>query len=389
MRRLDRSVTAALRRGLLPYRRHVITPAPLPAPSTAAPPRPSVGPRPSAGPRSPHVASGISEAVGGTPLVRLAHLFPDSGIEILAKLESVNPGGSTKDRPALAMVRAGLDSGRLRAGGTVVESSSGNLGVALARVCTAHGVRFVCVVDARTNRTTVATIRALGGEVEMVSEPDPATGDLLTARLHRVQELLEQIPGAVNLHQYGNPANPGAHRSGTMPEIAAALDHRLDVLMAAVSTTGTLAGCTEYLRESGMDTRTVAVDSVGSVLFGGEAAPRPLPGFGAGVVTDISRTVAPDTVVRVHGLDAVAGARLLARREGILAGASTGAIVHALGGLVGELEPGSRVAFIVHDGGVPYLETVYDDEWVQRALGADGAALAAASEALQRSGRRA
>src|SRR5690606_11878600 len=106
-----------------------------------------------------------------------------------------------------------------------------------------YGVRFVCIVDSRTHRTTVATIRALGGQVEMVSEPDPETGDLLTARLHRVAQLLEPIPGAINLYQYGNPANPGAHSAGTMREIAEASDHPLDVLMAAVSTTGTIAGC--------------------------------------------------------------------------------------------------------------------------------------------------
>ncbi|WP_304502199.1 2,3-diaminopropionate biosynthesis protein SbnA [Brachybacterium sp. FME24] len=340
------------------------------------------------GPVAPGITLGISAAVGHTPLIRLDHLFPSSGIEILAKLESVNPGGSTKDRPALAMVRDAFEHGRLTVGGTVVESSSGNLGVALARVCATYGVRFVCVVDSRTNATTVATIRALGGEVEMVSEPDPETGDLLTARFRRVEQLLEQLPGAVNLYQYGNAANPGAHAAGTMAEIAEATDHRLDVLMAAVSTTGTIAGCTAYLREHSMDTRTVAVDAEGSVLFGGTAAPRPLPGLGAGVVTDISRTVDPDRVVRVSGLDCVVGARLLARREGILAGASTGGIVHSLGSLIPELAPGSRVAFIVHDGGVPYLDTVYDDAWVQQTLGADADALVQAAASLQTSARR-
>ncbi len=337
---------------------------------------------------TPVIADGISAAVGRTPLVRLDRLFPHSGIEILAKLESVNPGGSTKDRPALAMVRDAIDRGRLAPGGTVVESSSGNLGVALARVCTAEGVRFVCVVDARTNATTVATIRALGGEIELVTEPDPETGDLLAARFRRVEEILERIPDAVNLYQYGNPANPRAHAEGTMREIAEATDHRLDVLMAAVSTTGTIAGCTAYLREHALDTGTIAVDAEGSVLFGGTAAPRPLPGLGAGVVTDISRTVDPDRVVRVRGIDCVVGARLLARREGILAGASTGGIIHALGTLMPELAPGARVVVIVHDGGVPYLETVYDDAWVEETLGVDADALAAATAALQASARR-
>ncbi|WP_221583819.1 2,3-diaminopropionate biosynthesis protein SbnA [Microbacterium sp. G2-8] len=334
------------------------------------------------------IVDGIDEAVGSTPLVRLDALFPDSGIEILAKLESVNPGGSTKDRPARGMVRDALKTGRLTRGGTVVESSSGNLGVALARACNAHDVRFVCVVDARTNATTVRLITALGGEVDVVTEPDPETGDLLTARFHRVEELLAEIPGAVNLYQYGNPANPRAHYDGTMREIAEATGHQVDVLMAAVSTTGTIGGCAAYIRDHRMDTRVVAVDAVGSVLFGGTAAPRLLPGMGAGVVTELSTQVDPDQVIRMRALDCVVGARHLARSEGILAGASTGGVVSALGDLIPDLAPGTRVVFMVHDGGVPYLETVYDDEWVRDNLDADAAAIAEGLDQLRRTARR-
>ncbi|WP_105566065.1 2,3-diaminopropionate biosynthesis protein SbnA [Microbacterium halophytorum] len=334
------------------------------------------------------IVAGINEAVGNTPLVRLDALFPESGVEILAKLESVNPGGSTKDRPAMAMVRDALESGRLARGGTIVESSSGNLGVALARACNAHELRFVCVVDARTNATTVRIITALGGEVDVVSEPDPETGDLLTARFHRVEELLAEIPGAVNLFQYGNPANPRAHYDGTMREIAEATGHRVDVLMAAVSTTGTIGGSAAYIRDHHMDTRVVAVDAVGSVLFGGTAAPRPLPGMGAGVVTELSTQVEPDQVVRVRAVDCVVGARHLARTEGILAGGSTGGIVSALGGLIPDLEAGTRVVFVVHDGGVPYLETVYDDQWVLDTLAADPDAIAEELDQLRRTARR-
>lgn len=378
-----------------PQREHSSEPAPvetfddtsIPVGLENAPDGPSVALAGFAAP-VPAIVAGIAEAIGNTPLIRLDSLFPDSGIEILAKLESVNPGGSTKDRPAMGMVRDALQSGRLEPGGTVVESSSGNLGVALARACSAYDVRFVCVVDARTNATTVRTIQALGGEIDLVSEPDPETGDLLTARFNRVKELLAEIPGAVNLYQYGNPANPRAHYDGTMREIAEATDHQLDVMMAAVSTTGTIGGCSAYIRDHEMRTRTIAVDAVGSVLFGGTAAPRPLPGMGAGVVTELSREVEPDQVIRVEGLDCVAGARHLARSEGILAGGSTGGIVHALATLIPSLEPGSRVAFVVHDGGVPYLETVYDDDWVQQTLGADADDIAAAIDRLRETARR-
>ncbi|MCS6711749.1 2,3-diaminopropionate biosynthesis protein SbnA [Brachybacterium sp. EF45031] len=339
------------------------------------------------GARGPSPLDDLAEAVGGTPLVRLRRLFPDLDgdsprLELYAKLEQLNPGGSTKDRPALAMLEDALASGRLAPGGTVVESSSGNLGMALARACAAHGVRFLCVVDSRINAPTAATIRALGGELEQVTQPDPETGDLLTARVKRVQQLLEEIPGAVNLHQYGNPANPAAHRDGTMREIAEALDHRVDALYAAVSTTGTIGGCAAYVRDHDMTTRLVAVDAEGSVLFGGTAGTRRLPGMGAGFVTDLSRQVQPDEVVRVDELACTAGARLLARREGILAGASTGGIVAALARTLPSLPDGSRVAMIVHDGGSPYLSTVYDDEWVGQQLGADADALDRARQDL-------
>ncbi|ONN67376.1 2,3-diaminopropionate biosynthesis protein SbnA, partial [Herbaspirillum sp. VT-16-41] len=137
-----------------------------------------------------------------------------------------------------------------------------------------------------------------------------------------------------------------------------------------------------------MTTRAIAVDAVGSVLFGGTAAPRPLPGMGAGVVTELSRQVEPDRVISVEGLDCVAGARHLARSAGILAGGSTGGIVHALGGLIPSREPGTRVVVVVHDGGVPYLETVYDDDWVQQTLGADADDIAAAIDRLRETARR-
>lgn len=315
------------------------------------------------------VLEDITAAVGGTPVVRLSRLFGGCGAEVLAKIESLNPGGSTKDRPALSMLEHALGSGRLAPGGTVVESSSGNLGMALARACSARDVEFVCVVDTRANRSTIAAIRALGGRIEVVEHPDPETGDLLTARLQRVQQLLGELPGAVNLHQYGNPANPAAHREGTMRELAEALEHRIDDVVTACSTTGTIGGCAAYVREHEMATRVIAVDARGSVLFGGTAGPRRLPGMGAGFVTELSRQVSPHEVVRVSELECVAGARVLARREGILAGASTGGIVHAVAGLVPQRAAGTRIAMLVHDGGMPYLDTIYDDDWVGAHLG--------------------
>lgn len=333
------------------------------------------------------IIESIDQAIGNTPLVHLSRLFEQTtsrrGIELFAKVEWLNPGGSAKDRPAVAMLYEALASGRLQPGGTVVESSSGNLGVALARACNLAGVRFTCVVDTRANPVTVAHIRALGGEISLVSEPLPDTG-LLGARHARVRELLEADPGAVNLNQYGNPANPEAHRRGTAAEIADDLGDDLDVLLVACSTTGTLNGFRQLFDERGMSTRLVAVDAEGSVLFGGTAGPRVLPGMGAGLVTDLSRQVQPDDVVRVGDRQAVAGCRTLARREGMLAGGSAGAVVWALGGLLESVDDGARVAVVLHDGGVPYLTSVYDDQWVARELGSDAAAIDALAAELPR-----
>lgn len=216
------------------------------------------------------------------PLVRLPYLSKRTGLTVWAKLEGFNPGGSAKDRTAAALVEDALSSGRLRPGGTVVESSSGNLGMALARECCLRGMSFHCVVDPRTNRYAASVMEALGATVHRVTEPDPATGDWLAARRNRVRDLLEELPGSVNLDQYSNRAVFPAHARGTMREIVAQLGHAPAHLFAAVSTTGTLGGCLEYLRSARAATRVTAVDATGSVLYGGCRGERPLPGFGAG-----------------------------------------------------------------------------------------------------------
>lgn len=307
--------------------------------------------------------------VGRTPLVPLRRLQGRTDIKVWAKLEAFNPGGSAKDRTALAMLRLGWADGSIGPDSTIVESSSGNLGVALARWCSRLDVPFHCVTDPKANVATVALIAALGGVIHRVEQPDPETGDLLAARMARVRELVTSIDGAVWLNQYANPAAIEAHCNGTMREIAEALHDRVDQLFVAVSTTGTLAGCQRYVREHGLDTQLVAVDACGSILFGGSRAERQLTGFGAGTLPALAENVVPDRVARVADIDSVVGCRLLARREAIVAGASSGAVVHAFLQAAPELPSGSHVVLLLHDGGVPYLDTVYDDEWVQSRLG--------------------
>jgi cysteine synthase A len=319
--------------------------------------------------RASGLADGIVDAIGATPLVRMRRLLPDGGIELWGKLEARNPGGSAKDRPAALMIQEALRDGRIDDATTVIESSSGNMAIGLAQVCRFYGLKLICVVDSRTTATNLGVLRALGADVRVVTEPDPAGGDLLTARLNLVARLAERIPNSFWTDQYSNHANPDAHDEGTAREIDEALDGNLDALIVAVGTAGTLRGCAQYLRRNERPTRLIAVDSTGSALFGGSPGPRRLPGHGAGVESRHSRAVSPDEVVRVSDLDCVIGCRRLVDREAILAGASSGGVAIAAERIAPTLEPGSRCAIILPDGGSGYLNTVYDDDWVAAELG--------------------
>lgn len=307
-----------------------------------------------------------------TPVSQLDKLFPGSAVLIHAKLDQLQLSGSTKERTARFLLDQLEFSGELTEGGTVVESTSGNLGMALARQCTQRGYSFVAVVDERANKAATKTMAAFGARVDMVQTP--ADGNRLRARVQRVQQLLADVPGAVTTNQYGNAANPSAHATTTLPELVASLGGPPDHLYVAMSTTGTILGCQQSIERAGWPTRLVGVDAVGSALFGGDVGERKLPGLGAGFETDLSQQSHPDAVHRVCEADMVLGCRLLARREGLLAGASTGAIVAAIGRDLPSLATGTSVAMLVHDGGSAYLPTVYDDEWVRAEIeGADKA----------------
>jgi len=280
------------------------------------------------------------------------------------------------------MVHDALAAGLIGPGSTIIESTSGNMGVGLAQACRYHGLHLICVVDSRAHDRNLRALRALGADVRIVSRPDPQTGDLLKARLNLVARLLETTPDSYWPNQYANASNPAAHAAGTMREIDEALGGDLDYVLIATSTTGTLSGCCDYLRAHGRATQVVAVDAVGSALFGGSRATRQVPGFGAGVETPLSRSVRYDLLVRASDLDCVVGCRRLVEREAILAGGSSGAVAMALEQLAPSMEAGSRCALILPDGGDGYLQSIYDDDWVAETLGCapeDLAALVAAT----------
>lgn len=313
-------------------------------------------------------AAGILSTVGRTPLIALERLLEPSPIELYAKLEAHNPGGSMKDRPALRMVTEALKRGDIGPHSVLVESSSGNLAIGLAQVCAALNLRLRVVVDPKVTQSNLKILRAYGAEIDMVSTPDPETGEYLSARRKRVAHLIQTLPGAINLNQYANPGNPAAHRDGTVAEILDALDNRLDWLVISISTCGTLKGARLALRERGLATRILAVDAAGSVIFG-QRGTRLLPGHGAGIVPEHMSNDLADAHALVTDAQCVAGCRALIAREAVLAGASSGGIVSALHRWQTHWAPGTRVAAILPDRGERYLDTVYDDAWCQRHFG--------------------
>ncbi|AQZ67804.1 2,3-diaminopropionate biosynthesis protein SbnA [[Actinomadura] parvosata subsp. kistnae] len=318
----------------------------------------------------PITRDGILATVGQTPLVRLDRLFPGFHSRVFAKLERFNPGGSIKDRSALSMLSEAIRAGELEPGrSTVIESSSGNLAVGMAQICRYFGVRFICVVDAKTTEQNLAILKAFQAEVEVVDSPDPETGEYLPRRIQRVRELMETVPHAYHPDQYGNPLNSRAHHA-TMREIVEALDGQIDHLLCSVGSCGTLVGCADYVRAHGLPITINAVDAVGSMIFDGQTrGPRLLPGHGAAVRPALFRPDAADRVVHVNDLDCVVGCRKLSEREAILAGGSSGATVAALAALRAEIPPGSTCVLVFPDGGDRYLNTIYSDAWVRRTFG--------------------
>ena len=313
-------------------------------------------------------ASGVISAVGNTPLVKLNRFLPGAQFELYAKLEALNPGGSSKDRAAISLIQRGLDTGAIRSDTTIIESSSGNLGVGLAQVCAYFGLRFICVVDQKTTLQNIRLIKSYGAEIDLVLEPDVETGEFLQARIDRVQTLLRSTPNAFWPNQYANVYNAVAHHR-TMHEVVTALDGRVDYLFCATSTCGTMRGCAEYIRQHNLSTMIIAVDAVGSVIFGGQKANRLIPGHGAAVRPQLFQANLADRVLCLNDLDCVIGCRRLARREAILAGGSSGAVAMAVTKIQHEIPPGSKCVMILADRGERYLDTIYSDEWVGEHFG--------------------
>jgi 2,3-diaminopropionate biosynthesis protein SbnA len=300
---------------------------------------------------------------GRTPIVQVVLTIAGRKRLVHLKLEGANPYGSLKDRTAASLLDDLEKRGLLRPGSVVVESTSGNLGVALAAFARARGYRFLAVIDPKTTIENLARLRQLGARIDIVRTPDSQGGYLLS-RLERVAELCASSERFVWPDQYTNPANPAAHEHGTGPELFEQLHGELDAVFVPVSTGGTLAGIARFLRRESPAARIVAVDAAGSVALGGRAGPRLLTGIGASRRSSFLTLDLYDQHVLVRDPEAFACCRALASAAGIGTGGSSGAALAACARLLAAQPELDRVACLCPDGGDTYASTIYDDHWL-------------------------
>ncbi|WP_412538153.1 2,3-diaminopropionate biosynthesis protein SbnA [Longispora sp. K20-0274] len=291
--------------------------------------------------------------------LELGGLVPD--VRVLLKIEGLNPAGSIKLKPAVALVES-LEAQGLRPGGRLIESSSGNLGIALSAVCAAKGYELTIVTDPNATPAAVRTMKALGARVVVISERD-ANGGYLASRVDYIVDQIARDPDLLWPNQYANPANRAAHHERTARGIHREVPHA-DVLVIGVGTTGTLMGCLSYYREHSPGTRVVAVDAEGSMLFGGPSGKRHIPGLGASRIPEVFVDTGEFDKVVVPETETVEMCRLIARRHGLLVGGSTGTVLAGVRRIAASLPVGSTVVAVSPDLGERYLDSVYCDTWV-------------------------
>ncbi|MDQ4071614.1 MAG: cysteine synthase A [Actinomycetota bacterium] len=303
------------------------------------------------------IPSNLADIVGGTPMVRLERVAPSCPAELVGKLEVYNPAGSVKDRIGVAMIDAAEAEGLIQPGRTtIVEATSGNTGIALAFVCAARGYELVLAMPQGMSRERESLLKLYGAQVEITESMGGMNEAVDAAR-----RIAGESGDAFIPDQFSNPANPEIHRRTTAEEIWRDMDGRLDVFVAGVGTGGTITGCGERLKERNPDLHVVAVEPKSSpVLSGGMPGPHKIQGIGAGFVPAILNRDVVDEVIAVDDEDAIETARLCSQREGVLAGISGGAALHAAieVGSRPELR-GKRVVVVVPDSGERYVSAPF------------------------------
>jgi cysteine synthase A len=292
------------------------------------------------------------------------------GYDLFLKLEGFNVTGSIKIKTAIELVEDLEQRGIARPGETVlIESSSGNLGLALSLVCAVKGYEFICVTDPNANRAAIRGIELYGATVIVVEDRDQS-GGFLGSRLQRIDQLLRENPNAVWLNQYANVANKHVHAEQTANEIGREFD-RVDWVFVGTGTTGTLSGVAEQLRQLYPRIQVVAVEPAGSVTFGGTPGKRHIPGIGTSVRPKLADLAHPDRIVMVNEDRTVAACRAFAREHHLLVGGSTGSVLAAVEELSPEFRSGDIIVAISPDLGEKYLDTVYDPIWVEQVIASE------------------
>lgn len=300
------------------------------------------------------IASNLTDLIGHTPLLRLSRSAADVPAEVLVKLEYFNPAGSVKDRIGYAMIADAEERGILKPGSVIVEPTSGNTGIALAFVAAAKGYRIILTMPETMSVERRAMLDALGAEIVLTPGSDGMKGAIREA-----ERLAEEIPDAFMPQQFRNPANPEIHRRTTALEIWEDTDGKIDILVAGVGTGGTITGVGEVLKQRKPAVKVVAVEPYDSpVLSGGKPGPHKIQGIGAGFVPDVLNMEIIDQVIKVHNTDAIATSRLLAHKEGLLVGISSGAATFAALEIAQTPQNrGKQIVVILPDTGERYLST--------------------------------
>ncbi len=309
------------------------------------------------------IAKQLTELIGNTPLLELNKYSQAKGVKtpLIAKVEYFNPGGSVKDRIALAMIEDAEQKGILKPGATIIEPTSGNTGVGLALVSAVKGYHLILTMPETMSVERRNLVKAYGAEVRLTSGKDGMPGAIRAA-----EELRSQIPGSVILQQFENGANPAKHYATTGPEIWQQTEGQIDIFVAGVGTGGTISGVGKYLKEQKADVKVIAVEPKSSpVLNGGQSGPHKIQGIGAGFVPKTYDAQVIDEVFDVENDDAIRTGREIAKQEGLLVGISAGAALYAATQVALRSEnAGKRIVVLLPDTGERYLSTVlyaFDD----------------------------
>lgn len=295
------------------------------------------------------VYNSVQEMIGNTPILKINHFGIKDGVNLFVKLELMNPAGSVKDRVGVYMIEDAERRGILKPGGTIVEATAGNTGIGIAIAALNKGYRIIFAVPEKFSIEKQRVMAALGAEIVHT----PREEGMLGAD-RKADEIIASIPGAISMKQFKNPANPLSHYETTGPEIYKQLDGKIDYLVAGAGSGGTFSGAVKYLKEQDANIKGVLADPYGSIIGGGEHADYDIEGIGNDFIADTMDVSLIDKVIKITDDNAFATARLLAKKEGILAGSSSGAALYAALKLADEIDEGNIVA-ILPDRGDRYI----------------------------------